>query len=167
MTPSSQHNDFALASVGIDIGKDVFHIVGFNSDGKIALRRKIRRSVLVKEFEKLPPCIVGMEACPTTTQVIVASLVKVNSVPGGTSTILKLNALRMVLALFRAAWSSASSTTSSRGVTSSGLANMRAERKRSGSTARLHRRVGTPSLAPRGTPRSLRVAHFSPLTFHV
>ena len=63
MTPSSQHNDFALASVGIDIGKDVFHLVGFNSDGKIALRRKIRRSVLVKEFEKLPPCIVGMEAC--------------------------------------------------------------------------------------------------------
>ena len=51
MTPSSQHNDFALASVGIDIGKDVFHLVGFNSDGKIALRRKIRRSVLVKEFE--------------------------------------------------------------------------------------------------------------------
>ena len=51
MTPSSQHNDFALASVGIDIGKDVFHLVGFNSDGRIVLRRKIRRSALVTEFE--------------------------------------------------------------------------------------------------------------------
>ena len=63
MTPSSQHNDFALASVGIDIGKDVFHLVGFDLDGNIVLRRKIRRSALVSEFEKLPPCIVGMEAC--------------------------------------------------------------------------------------------------------
>ena len=61
-TPSKQ-NSFALASVGIDIGKDVFHLVGFNTDGKIVLRRKIRRSALVNEFEKLPSCIVGMEAC--------------------------------------------------------------------------------------------------------
>lgn len=63
MTTSSQQNDFALASVGIDIGKDVFHLVGFDLDGNIVLRRKIRRSALVNEFEKLPPCIVGMEAC--------------------------------------------------------------------------------------------------------
>ena len=61
-TPSKQ-NSFALASVGIDIGKDVLHLVGFNTDGKIVLRRKIRRSALVNEFEKLPSCIVGMEAC--------------------------------------------------------------------------------------------------------
>ncbi len=52
-----------LACVGIDIGKDVFHLVGFDGDGKIAVRRKIRRLSLVKEFDKLPRCIVGMEAC--------------------------------------------------------------------------------------------------------
>jgi transposase len=63
MTPSSKQNDFTLTSVGIDIGKDVFHLVGFDLDGKIVLRRKIRRSALVNELEKLPPCIVGMEAC--------------------------------------------------------------------------------------------------------
>ena len=63
MTTSSKQNNIAPASVGIDIGKDVFHLVGFNSDGRIVLRRKIRRSALVNEFEKLPPCIVGMEAC--------------------------------------------------------------------------------------------------------
>ncbi len=33
-----------LASIGIDIGKKVFHIVGFGADGKIAFRRKIKRS---------------------------------------------------------------------------------------------------------------------------
>ncbi len=53
----------ALASIGIDIGKDVFHFVGFGADGKIAFRRKIKRLALAETFNKLPPCVVGMEAC--------------------------------------------------------------------------------------------------------
>ena len=52
-----------LTSVGLDIGKDVFHIVGFGEDGKIVLRRKIKRFGMVSAFEKLPSCVVGMEAC--------------------------------------------------------------------------------------------------------
>ena len=35
-----------LASIGIDIGKEVFHVVGFSTDGKIAFRRKIKRLAL-------------------------------------------------------------------------------------------------------------------------
>jgi transposase len=53
----------ALASIGVDIGKEVFHIVGFSTDGRIAFRRKIKRLALVETFKKLPPSIVGMEAC--------------------------------------------------------------------------------------------------------
>src|SRR5690348_14134249 len=52
-----------LASIGIDIGKEVFHVVGFGTDGKIAFRRKIKRLALIETFKKLPSCIVGMEAC--------------------------------------------------------------------------------------------------------
>ena len=52
-----------LSSIGIDIGKDVFHLVGFDPVGNLVLRRKIKRLSLVSEFKKLPPCIVGMEAC--------------------------------------------------------------------------------------------------------
>jgi hypothetical protein len=52
-----------LASIGIDIGKEVFHLVGFGTDGKIAFRRKIKRLALADTFRKLPPCVVGMEAC--------------------------------------------------------------------------------------------------------
>jgi hypothetical protein len=37
-----------LASIGIDIGKEVFHIVGFGTDGKIAFRRKIKRLALTE-----------------------------------------------------------------------------------------------------------------------
>lgn len=63
MTKTSTESIRILSSIGIDIGKDVFHLVGFDDEGRIALRRKIRRSALVKEFEKLPRCVVGMEAC--------------------------------------------------------------------------------------------------------
>ena len=52
-----------FASIGIDIGKDVFHIVGFSTDGRIAFPRKIKRPALVETFKKLPPSVVGMEAC--------------------------------------------------------------------------------------------------------
>jgi transposase len=56
-------NQPSLASIGIDIGKEVFHIVGFGIDGKITFRRKIKRLALIETFKKLPPCVVGMEAC--------------------------------------------------------------------------------------------------------
>jgi transposase len=52
-----------LASIGIDIGKEVFHVVGFGTDGKVAFRRKIKRLALVETFRQLPPSVVGMEAC--------------------------------------------------------------------------------------------------------
>ncbi len=57
-------NDFdELMSVGIDIGKDTFHIVGFDPVGQRVLREQIKRLALAATFEKLPRCIVGMEAC--------------------------------------------------------------------------------------------------------
>lgn len=39
-------NTSPLSSIGIDIGKEVFHIVGFSANGKIAFRRKIKRLAL-------------------------------------------------------------------------------------------------------------------------
>ncbi len=52
-----------LQSIDIDIGKDVFHLVGFDYDGRLVLRKKIKRMALMPTFEKLPRCVVGMEAC--------------------------------------------------------------------------------------------------------
>jgi hypothetical protein len=60
MAKKSHHSITALSSIGIDIGKDVFHVVGFDPSGAIVLRRKIRRLSLVKEFAKLPRCVVGI-----------------------------------------------------------------------------------------------------------
>src|SRR6202167_2237253 len=63
MKPKIDLNAAPLTSIGIDIGKEIFHVVGLGTDGKIAFRRKIKRLALKDAFEKLPPSIVGMEAC--------------------------------------------------------------------------------------------------------
>ena len=63
MTQQSAENTLTLASIGVDICKEVFHIVGFDPVGRVVLRRKIKRLSLEAEFKKLPPSIVGMEAC--------------------------------------------------------------------------------------------------------
>lgn len=63
MPRSSSPNAAELSVVGIDIGKDVFHIVGFDPNGRIVQRRKIKRPALIATFERLPRCIVGLEAC--------------------------------------------------------------------------------------------------------
>ena len=52
-----------LTVVSVDIGKEVFHLVGFDDDGTLVLRKKIKRLALVATFEKFPRCIIGMEAC--------------------------------------------------------------------------------------------------------
>lgn len=52
-----------LAVVGIDIGKDIFHLVGFDQTGRLVMRKQIKRLALNATFEGLPRCIVGMEAC--------------------------------------------------------------------------------------------------------
>ncbi|MDS9470211.1 IS110 family transposase [Paracoccus sp. MBLB3053] len=52
-----------LTVVGVDIGKDVFHLVGFDRSGHVVLRTKIKRFALREAFDALPRCIVGMEAC--------------------------------------------------------------------------------------------------------
>ncbi|SHL74607.1 Transposase [Roseovarius marisflavi] len=52
-----------IAVIGVDIGKDTFHLVGFDQSGERVLRKKIKRLSLKSVFEELPRCVVGMEAC--------------------------------------------------------------------------------------------------------
>lgn len=52
-----------LAVVGIDIGKETFHLVGFDRSGQMVLRKQIKRLALSATFDHLPRCVVGMEAC--------------------------------------------------------------------------------------------------------
>jgi transposase len=63
MAKTTQTERLRFASIGIDFGTDVLHLVGFDHSGQIVLRRKIKRLALITTFETLAPCIVGMEAC--------------------------------------------------------------------------------------------------------
>src|ERR1700683_5065883 len=53
----------AIAVVGIDVGKNSFHIVGLDSRGAILLHQKWSRGQLEARFANMPPCLIGMEAC--------------------------------------------------------------------------------------------------------
>src|SRR5499427_661111 len=52
-----------VATLGIDIGKNTFHLVGLNKRGAIVLRQKLSRRQLESRLANLPPCLIGMEAC--------------------------------------------------------------------------------------------------------
>jgi hypothetical protein len=53
-----------LASIGIDIGKEVFHIVGFSADGTIAFRRKIKIAGLTELGGATLPRLFQAKPCP-------------------------------------------------------------------------------------------------------
>ena len=52
-----------VAVVGIDIGKNNFHVVAHDKSGAIVLRQKWSRSQVESRLANMPPCLVGMEAC--------------------------------------------------------------------------------------------------------
>jgi len=52
-----------VTTVGLDLAKNIFQIHGITSDGTVAFNRSLRRAQLLAFFEKLEPCLIGMEAC--------------------------------------------------------------------------------------------------------
>ena len=59
----SQQSNCAIAVIGIDIGKNSFHVVGHDQRGAIVLRQKWSRGQVEARLANLPPCLIGMEAC--------------------------------------------------------------------------------------------------------
>lgn len=52
-----------VTTVGLDLGKDVFQVHGITANGTVVFNRSIRHRPLLKFFETLPKCLVGIEAC--------------------------------------------------------------------------------------------------------
>src|ERR1700687_5440551 len=59
----SNQSNSTVATMGIDIGKNSFHVVGLDSRGAIVLRQKWSRGQVEARLANMPPCLVGMEAC--------------------------------------------------------------------------------------------------------
>jgi len=56
----------AVKVIGFDIAKSVFQVHGLNADGKVIIRRQLKRRHVLPFFQKLPPCLVGIEACASS-----------------------------------------------------------------------------------------------------
>jgi hypothetical protein len=56
----------AIAVIGIDIGKNSFHVAGLDRRGAIVLGQKWSRGHVEARLANLPPCLIGMEACVGT-----------------------------------------------------------------------------------------------------
>ncbi|WFU25447.1 IS110 family transposase [Bradyrhizobium sp. CB1717] len=52
-----------IVTIGIDLGKNTFHVVGFDAMGAIVLRKKRSRNQLEQSLANVPSCLIGMEAC--------------------------------------------------------------------------------------------------------
>src|ERR1700728_913014 len=59
----SQILNAVIVVIGIDIGKNSFHVVGLDHRGAIVLRQKWSRGQVNARFANMPPCLIGMEAC--------------------------------------------------------------------------------------------------------
>ena len=54
-----------ITTIGLDIAKNMFQVHGIDAAEKVVVRKQLRRGQVIKFFEAVPPCLVGMEACAT------------------------------------------------------------------------------------------------------
>ena len=55
-----------ITTIGLDIAKSVFQVHGVDAEGKVIVRRQLKRRYVLTFFQKLPPCRVGIEACASS-----------------------------------------------------------------------------------------------------
>jgi transposase len=55
-----------ITTIGLDIAKSVFQVHGVDAVGQVVIRRQLKRRYVLAFFQKLPSCLVGMEACASS-----------------------------------------------------------------------------------------------------
>jgi transposase len=56
----------AITTIGFDTAKSVFQVHGVDAAGQVVIRRQLKRRQVLAFFEKLPSCLVGIEACASS-----------------------------------------------------------------------------------------------------
>ena len=54
-----------VSTIGLDIAKSVFQVHGVDSSSAVVIRKRVSRLKLLEFFAALPPCLIGIEACPS------------------------------------------------------------------------------------------------------
>jgi transposase len=55
-----------VTTIGFDIAKSVFQVHGVDANGVVVIRRQLRRRYVLAFFQKLPSCLIGIEACASS-----------------------------------------------------------------------------------------------------
>ncbi len=55
-----------VTTIGLDIAKSVFQVHGVDAAGQVVIRRQLKRRYILAFFQKVPPCLVGIEACASS-----------------------------------------------------------------------------------------------------
>ena len=55
-----------VTTIGLDIAKSVFQVHGVDAAGQVVIRRKLKRRYVLAFFQKMPPCLVVIEACASS-----------------------------------------------------------------------------------------------------
>jgi transposase len=55
-----------ITTIGLDIAKSVFQVHGVDAAGQVVIRRQLKRRYVLAFFQKLPSCLVGIEACASS-----------------------------------------------------------------------------------------------------
>ena len=55
-----------VTTIGLDIAKSVFQVHGVDVAGQVVVRRQLKRRYVLAFFQKLPPCLIGIEACASS-----------------------------------------------------------------------------------------------------
>jgi hypothetical protein len=66
MQPEQGATRYGDVTIGLDLAKNVFQVHGIRAIGDVVIRKALRRSQMLPFFERLPPCLVGAEACGTS-----------------------------------------------------------------------------------------------------
>ena len=56
----------AITTIGLDLAKSVFQVHGVDAAGQVVVRRQLKRRYVLAFFQKLPPCLIGIEACASS-----------------------------------------------------------------------------------------------------
>ena len=55
-----------VTTIGLDIAKSVFQVHGIDAAGQVVVHRQLKRRYVLAFFQKLPPCLIGIEACASS-----------------------------------------------------------------------------------------------------
>ena len=55
-----------ITTIGLDLAKNVFQVHAINGSGEVVMRKALGRAQVLRFFERLDPCLVGIEACGTS-----------------------------------------------------------------------------------------------------